>query len=92
KIKIDQSFVREMTTRSNCAAIVSAVVGLADELGMTATAEGVETEDQLALVREVGCREAQGYLLGRPKPILAAFELLRAPPAPAFPMLRAAGD
>ncbi|KAA2236106.1 bifunctional diguanylate cyclase/phosphodiesterase [Salinarimonas soli] len=77
KIKIDQSFVREMTTRSNCVAIVGAVVGLADELGMTATAEGVETADQLDLVRQVGCLEAQGYLLGRPKPILAAFELLR---------------
>jgi diguanylate cyclase (GGDEF)-like protein len=86
KIKIDQSFVREMTTRANCVAIVSAVVGLADELGMTATAEGVETQDQLDLVRQVGCLEAQGYLLGRPKPILAAFEILRGtgtPPPPA---------
>jgi EAL domain-containing protein (putative c-di-GMP-specific phosphodiesterase class I) len=77
KIKIDQSFVREMTTHPNCAAIVSAVVGLADELGMTCTAEGVETSDQLALVREVGCREAQGYLLGRPGPFAAAMETLR---------------
>jgi diguanylate cyclase (GGDEF)-like protein/PAS domain S-box-containing protein len=77
KIKIDQSFVREMTTHPNCAAIVSAVVGLADELGMTCTAEGVETSDQLALVREVGCREAQGYHLGRPRPFAAAMETLR---------------
>jgi EAL domain-containing protein (putative c-di-GMP-specific phosphodiesterase class I) len=81
-----------MTTRSNCAAIVSAVVGLADQLGMTATAEGVETEEQLALVRQVGCLEAQGYLLGRPKPILAAYETLAAsPPQAPAARRRAAG-
>ncbi|MFE1597672.1 EAL domain-containing protein [Methylobacterium sp. ID0610] len=80
KIKIDQSFVREMTTRANSLAIVSAIVGLADELGMATTAEGIETADQLDFVRKVGCRQAQGYFLGRPRPILAAYETLRARP------------
>ncbi|MGY2051020.1 bifunctional diguanylate cyclase/phosphodiesterase [Methylobacterium sp. JK268] len=78
KIKIDQSFVREMTSRINSRAIVSAIVGLADELGMATTAEGVETADHLDFVRQVGCREAQGYFLGKPRPILAAYEVLRA--------------
>ncbi|WP_018261754.1 putative bifunctional diguanylate cyclase/phosphodiesterase [Methylobacterium sp. WSM2598] len=82
KIKIDQSFVREMTTRANSLAIVSAIVGLADELGMATTAEGIETADHLDFVRKVGCREAQGYFLGKPKPILSAFEVLRAPLPP----------
>jgi len=71
KLKIDQSFVREMAFRPDCAAIVQSAVGLADKLGMTTTAEGVETRDQLTLVRDAGCAEAQGYLLGMPAPLAA---------------------
>ncbi|MBD0272471.1 MAG: EAL domain-containing protein, partial [Acetobacteraceae bacterium] len=67
KIKIDRSFVREMTRDANCMAIVRAVVSLGATLGATITAEGVETAEQLALLRGIGCEEAQGYLLGRPK-------------------------
>ncbi|WP_407526549.1 bifunctional diguanylate cyclase/phosphodiesterase [Methylobacterium oryzisoli] len=89
KIKIDQSFVREMTTRANSLAIVSAIVGLADELGMTTTAEGIETADQLDFVRKVGCREAQGYFLGKPRPLAQACEILRGPALPPLPPLRA---
>jgi EAL domain-containing protein (putative c-di-GMP-specific phosphodiesterase class I) len=66
KIKIDKSFVAEMSTRSDCAAIVCAVTGLARSLGMKATAEGVETADQLQLLRAAGCNEMQGYLFGKP--------------------------
>ncbi|WP_252820151.1 bifunctional diguanylate cyclase/phosphodiesterase [Mesorhizobium liriopis] len=73
KIKIDQSFVREMTTHPNSAAIVSTIVRLADQLGLDTTAEGVETEDQLTLVRAAGCREAQGFLLGHPRRRLSDF-------------------
>jgi EAL domain-containing protein (putative c-di-GMP-specific phosphodiesterase class I) len=69
KLKIDQSFVREMATRADCAAIVCAAVDLANRLGMNTTAEGVETAEQLARVRETGCSEAQGYLLGHPNTI-----------------------
>jgi diguanylate cyclase (GGDEF)-like protein len=69
KIKIDQSFVKEMERRHDCAAIVSSVASLAKKLSMTTTAEGVETLDQLDKIREVGCTEAQGYLFGVPRPI-----------------------
>ncbi|WP_128080040.1 putative bifunctional diguanylate cyclase/phosphodiesterase [Roseicella frigidaeris] len=66
KIKIDQSFVRDAVRRPDCLAIVRSVAGLAAELGMTATAEGVEEAEHLAMVRGAGCPEAQGYHLGRP--------------------------
>jgi diguanylate cyclase (GGDEF)-like protein len=71
KIKIDRLFISEMATRDDCTAIVSSVVGLAGKLGMTTTAEGVETAEQLNLVRELGCSSVQGYLLGRPLPVTA---------------------
>ncbi|WP_052389583.1 putative bifunctional diguanylate cyclase/phosphodiesterase [Belnapia moabensis] len=67
KIKIDQSFVREMATRPECVAIVTSVAHLANQLGMATTAEGVETAEQLRRVREAGCTEAQGYLFGPPE-------------------------
>jgi diguanylate cyclase (GGDEF)-like protein len=69
KIKIDQSFVREMATRADCAAIVGSIVALANKLNITTTAEGIETIDQLNLVRETGCTEAQGYLFSVPRPL-----------------------
>jgi EAL domain-containing protein (putative c-di-GMP-specific phosphodiesterase class I) len=69
KIKIDQSFVREMATRADCAAIVSSIVALANKLNITTTAEGIETLDQLNLIRETGCTEAQGYLFSVPLPL-----------------------
>jgi len=72
KVKIDRSFVRDMTVRPDSAAIVVAVAALATELGMTTTAEGIETLDQLRAVQGAGCTEAQGYLLGRPQPIIQA--------------------
>ena len=68
KIKIDQSFVRELFTRPDCMVIIRSIVGLGRGLGMSITAEGVETEEQLAQIHAAGCTEAQGYLLGRPKP------------------------
>jgi predicted signal transduction protein with EAL and GGDEF domain len=69
KIKIDQSFVREMITRPDCLAIVNSMAQLSRQLGMTTTAEGVETAEQLMLVRQAGCTEAQGYRFGRPLPL-----------------------
>ena len=68
KLKIDQSFVREMATRPDCEAIVNSVAALALQLGITTTAEGVETAEQLELVRRAGCAEAQGYYFDRPQP------------------------
>ncbi|MDE2283872.1 MAG: EAL domain-containing protein [Hyphomicrobiales bacterium] len=66
KIKIDRKFVSELTQRTDCAAIVNAICGLARSLNMATTAEGVETHEQLVLLRAAGCTFAQGYLLGRP--------------------------
>jgi diguanylate cyclase (GGDEF)-like protein len=69
KIKIDQSFVRDMASREDCLAIVRSVAQLAARLGMTATAEGVESGAQLDQVREAGCTEAQGYFFGQAEPV-----------------------
>jgi diguanylate cyclase (GGDEF)-like protein len=68
KIKIDQSFVREMPYRTDCAAIVCAIANLGRELNVVTVAEGVETSQQLDLVRAAGCQQAQGFLFGRPVP------------------------
>ena len=70
KIKIDQSFVREMDCRPDCLAIVQSVAQLAQKLGMATTAEGVETLEQLDQVRKAGCTQAQGYYFDQPKPVL----------------------
>ncbi|HEX6612076.1 MAG TPA: EAL domain-containing protein, partial [Hyphomicrobiaceae bacterium] len=69
KIKIDRSFIKDLETgNENALAIISAVVQLGSSLGMATTAEGVETTDQLEIVRSRGCTEIQGYLLSPPKP------------------------
>jgi diguanylate cyclase (GGDEF)-like protein len=68
KIKIDQSFVRDISDHANARAIVQAVVAVADSLGMKTTAEGVETQAQLAQLRLTGCTEVQGYLFSKPAP------------------------
>lgn len=67
-LKVDRSFVEGLGVTRESATIVSAVVGLAHTLGMTALAEGVETEQQLAHVVDLGCDEAQGFYFARPQP------------------------
>jgi diguanylate cyclase (GGDEF)-like protein len=69
KIKIDRSFVSEMSQMDVCAAIVCAVANLGRTLDIVTTAEGVETPEQLELLRAAGCSQAQGYLFGRPCPV-----------------------
>jgi diguanylate cyclase (GGDEF)-like protein len=66
KIKIEKSFIQELATRSDCAAIVGAIAGLARSLDVVTTAEGVETIEQLLLVRSAGCNQVQGFLFSRP--------------------------
>jgi predicted signal transduction protein with EAL and GGDEF domain len=68
KIKIDQSFIKDMAERADSAAIVCSVIALGRSLDITTTAEGVETKAQLELVRAAGVTLAQGYLLGKPCP------------------------
>ncbi len=76
KIKIDRSFIKDLGEKSDCAAIVKAIADLGAALGMTITAEGVETVEQLALVRDLGCVEAQGYLFGKPSTARAFLAML----------------
>jgi predicted signal transduction protein with EAL and GGDEF domain len=68
KIKIDQTFVRDILDDADALAIIKAVLDLGASLGITTTAEGVESEAQLDELRRQGCGEIQGYFISRPKP------------------------
>jgi len=76
-VKIDQSFVRDLTIDPDDAAIVTAIVAMARSLGVEVVAEGVETEEQLAELKRLGCYRGQGYLLARPMNGAAVVKLLR---------------
>ncbi|MBW7903323.1 MAG: EAL domain-containing protein [Rhodocyclaceae bacterium] len=78
RLKIDQSFVRDLTQDPDAAAIAVAIVSLAHGLGLTVIAEGVETEAQLNFLRARRCDEMQGYLFSRPLPAADFESLLRA--------------
>ena len=86
KLKIDQSFVRDLTDDAEDRAIVDAVIRMADALGLETLAEGVETEGQLAILRHQGCKAVQGYLFSRPVPAqaFADFALAHTPPVSAY--------
>ncbi|MBV8679626.1 MAG: EAL domain-containing protein [Aquitalea sp.] len=77
KLKIDQTFVRDIVTDPDDRAIVAAIIHMAENLGMLTIAEGVETEEQHALLREQGCKELQGYLFSRPVPAAEFAEFAR---------------
>ena len=78
KIKIDQAFIRQLSDKSDSAAIVRAVIGLGKSLGMAIIAEGVETAEQLAILQAEGCWDVQGYFFSPPKPAAKAIELITA--------------
>jgi diguanylate cyclase (GGDEF)-like protein len=69
KVKIDRSFVHEMTGSSQARAIIRSIIGLGRGLGVPVIAEGVETSEQLDALRSEGCDQIQGYLISRPAPI-----------------------
>ena len=79
KIKIDRSFIQELGRQGDCAAIVRAVTRLGMSLEMVTIAEGVETEEQLEILRAEGCDQVQGFLFSRPIPAGKVPELLRLP-------------
>ncbi len=78
KIKIDQSFVRDLAANPDAQAIIRAIVSLGIGLGVTITAEGVETEAELSCLRAEGCHEGQGFLFSRARPNAEIVGLLRA--------------
>jgi diguanylate cyclase (GGDEF)-like protein/PAS domain S-box-containing protein len=78
KIKIDQSFVRDLAANRDAQAIVRSIISLGIGLGVTITAEGVETEAELSCLRAEGCHEAQGFLFSQARPNCEIVGLLRA--------------
>jgi EAL domain-containing protein (putative c-di-GMP-specific phosphodiesterase class I) len=76
RIKIDQSFVRDLGARRDCSAILSAVAALSSELGMQTTVEGVETPQQFDAIAALGFSEAQGYLFSKAVPVSHVPDLL----------------
>ncbi len=77
KVKIDQSFIRDMANDRQARAIVQAVIGLGRGLGLSVVAEGVETEGQITMLRDEGCDQVQGYHLGKPAHIEAFDHIVR---------------
>jgi EAL domain-containing protein (putative c-di-GMP-specific phosphodiesterase class I) len=82
KIKIDRSFMGDLAAKGDSLAIIKAVIGLGHSLGMSTTAEGVETEEQLNAVREQGCNEVQGFYFSPPLPPAEVHAMLKAELAP----------
>ncbi len=76
KIKIDQSFIRDLIAKPDSIAIIRAVAGLGQSFGMTTTAEGVETREQLDQMRAEGCTEVQGFFFSEPRPASQLGDLL----------------
>ncbi len=92
ELKIDRSFVREVTTSPDAAAIVRAIVGVGQALSLQVTAEGIETEAERRFLLEAGATLGQGFLLGAPMPPTdVAAVLMRPPTAPAEPQAASAG-
>ncbi|MDP3086469.1 MAG: bifunctional diguanylate cyclase/phosphodiesterase [Rubrivivax sp.] len=92
ELKIDRSFVADADGQSEAQALLRTIVNLGHSLNMTVTAEGVERPQELALLREIGCDLAQGYLISRPMDPQAAARYVAALPATALPASEAGAD
>jgi EAL domain-containing protein (putative c-di-GMP-specific phosphodiesterase class I) len=68
QVKIDRSFIINLATSSESRSIVKAIVAMCTSLGLETLAEGVETEEQLQILKELGCNKVQGYLISQPLP------------------------
>jgi EAL domain-containing protein (putative c-di-GMP-specific phosphodiesterase class I) len=79
KIKIDQSFVHDIEASADSRAIVRAVIGLGTEFGVAVLAEGVESKEQLAILRAAGCTEVQGFYFSEARPVAELAEFLSDP-------------
>lgn len=77
RIKIDQSFVRDLKTSQDSFALIQAIVGIANNFDLRLIAEGVETEQQVAILKQLGCNEMQGYFFSRPLPSRQLIEFLK---------------
>ena len=77
-LKIDRSFITDMTINTHSMTIVSTIISLARALGLEVIAEGVETEEQSKILRLLQCDEMQGYLFAKPMPAAEIKQLLRA--------------
>jgi EAL domain-containing protein (putative c-di-GMP-specific phosphodiesterase class I) len=73
-LKIDQSFIRSMRSNASSLALVKSIIGLARNLNMGIIAEGIETEQEAALVRKLGCEECQGFWFSKPLPLADAIK------------------
>jgi EAL domain-containing protein (putative c-di-GMP-specific phosphodiesterase class I) len=82
RIKIDRSFIKDLSDENDSAAIVRAIADLAHNLRINTTAEGVETREQQRIAKALGCTEMQGYLFSHPKPKAAIAKLFAASASP----------
>jgi EAL domain-containing protein (putative c-di-GMP-specific phosphodiesterase class I) len=78
KIKIDRSFVHDLSSKKDCRAIISAVSQLAISLGIETTAEGVETQEELDYLKRSGCTEGQGHFFSKARPAKDVYAMIAA--------------
>jgi EAL domain-containing protein (putative c-di-GMP-specific phosphodiesterase class I) len=76
-VKIDRSFIRDITTDTDDKAIIKAIIDMAHNMGLKVIAEGVESNEQLVILRDLQCDEMQGFLFSPPVPVEEAESILR---------------